>query len=676
MLSFMSIEEAAAQDVTPNGITIVQTPTDGFFNFKGAGIGHGVGMSQYGARGRADAGHSYQEILDFYFPGTTLQQSPELVPESVDVRIAVHSETVFSPTGVLTVGMDGNFLDTTSNQLTIGRRDGGWYINSSNVDWCGGFCPGTLLTVSFNPDEPVRVANTENGTQWYAYGQFQLTPAVTGARNCGVAALAQYCLVVAGMTMQQYLYGLREMPVRWNAEAVRAQTIASRSYATARLNSRSGSGRPFDLYSTTTDQAYTGWEQEKEAQRHVPWREIVDSTADMVLTYPINDDDPESAHRVIAAFFSTSNGGYTAASEVSFSTALPYLVAREDPFDADLENGVARNDFFEWYRSYSVEDVSRWLADYTRADLDVGQLQEIRVSNPSLSGRIDNALVTLVGSERTLEVRDSDDEPFGYRYYKALLDGCRATPECDPFYSTKISEAGHIPIDVGGDTNPDVDDLYDDLFYDFDQHQLDDDTDDGYVEGLFSDVMVGDPYADAVAWMTRRGITTGTAGTPGSPDATFSPHDSLTRGQFATFAWRFAGEPEPNPDNLVTFDDVESGSYYTTAVLWMASNGITLGCDETSFCPFAELTNAQIAAFLWRFAGEPDGKSAIPFHDAEVGAYYLEALRWVLDWDIWSSPDYTPVDSTTTLLHPHEPMSRGRMAVLIWNLARVPGALR
>ena len=40
--------------------------------FAGSGFGHGVGMSQYGARGQARAGRSYREILAHYFGGTTL----------------------------------------------------------------------------------------------------------------------------------------------------------------------------------------------------------------------------------------------------------------------------------------------------------------------------------------------------------------------------------------------------------------------------------------------------------------------------------------------------------------------------------------------------------------------------------------------------------------------------
>lgn len=41
--------------------------------FDGVGWGHGIGMSQYGAYARAEAGHSYQDILTFYYHGTKLE---------------------------------------------------------------------------------------------------------------------------------------------------------------------------------------------------------------------------------------------------------------------------------------------------------------------------------------------------------------------------------------------------------------------------------------------------------------------------------------------------------------------------------------------------------------------------------------------------------------------------
>ncbi|MCY8941725.1 SpoIID/LytB domain-containing protein [Bacillus atrophaeus] len=42
------------------------------FTISGKGYGHGVGMSQYGAKERAESGDSYTSILKFYYPGTTL----------------------------------------------------------------------------------------------------------------------------------------------------------------------------------------------------------------------------------------------------------------------------------------------------------------------------------------------------------------------------------------------------------------------------------------------------------------------------------------------------------------------------------------------------------------------------------------------------------------------------
>ena len=38
----------------------------------GRGYGHGIGMCQWGAIGRARAGQNYRTILETYYPGTTI----------------------------------------------------------------------------------------------------------------------------------------------------------------------------------------------------------------------------------------------------------------------------------------------------------------------------------------------------------------------------------------------------------------------------------------------------------------------------------------------------------------------------------------------------------------------------------------------------------------------------
>ena len=55
---------------------------DGTFTFTGKGAGHGVGMCQWGAKGMADGGYSYRQILGHYYSGLFLRNTSSLGPES------------------------------------------------------------------------------------------------------------------------------------------------------------------------------------------------------------------------------------------------------------------------------------------------------------------------------------------------------------------------------------------------------------------------------------------------------------------------------------------------------------------------------------------------------------------------------------------------------------------
>ena len=50
----------------------------GDLSVRGQGWGHGVGMSQYGALAQAQAGRSFAEILDSYYPGTVMESFAEV----------------------------------------------------------------------------------------------------------------------------------------------------------------------------------------------------------------------------------------------------------------------------------------------------------------------------------------------------------------------------------------------------------------------------------------------------------------------------------------------------------------------------------------------------------------------------------------------------------------------
>ena len=52
-------------------IEITGAPTT--YTFRGKGYGHAVGMSQAGAKGMAEAGFTFEEILSHYFVGTYIE---------------------------------------------------------------------------------------------------------------------------------------------------------------------------------------------------------------------------------------------------------------------------------------------------------------------------------------------------------------------------------------------------------------------------------------------------------------------------------------------------------------------------------------------------------------------------------------------------------------------------
>lgn len=112
----------------------------------------------------------------------------------------------------------------------------------------------------------------------------------------------------------------------------------------------------------------------------------------------------------------------------------------------------------------------------------------------------------------------------------------------------------------------------------------------------FGDVPAGRFYTNAVHWMIEEEITFGTA--PGC----FQPSAPATRGQVATFIYRFKDKPNGATE---PFSDVEPGDFFADAVAWMFSEGITTGVTPTSFAPDRPVTRAEIATFLYRLAGEP-----------------------------------------------------------------------
>ena len=141
----------------------------------------------------------------------------------------------------------------------------------------------------------------------------------------------------------------------------------------------------------------------------------------------------------------------------------------------------------------------------------------------------------------------------------------------------------------------------------------------------FEDVMKDDYYYVPVLWA----VTHDPVITNGTSETTFSPSAKCTRGQMVTFLWRAAGKPMPasaaNP-----FNDVVVGDYFYNAVLWAVEQDITKGTSETTFSPYDTVTRGQTVTFLWRLAKQPVGNTVNPFADVPTDAYYTNAVLWAV----------------------------------------------
>ena len=167
--------------------------------------------------------------------------------------------------------------------------------------------------------------------------------------------------------------------------------------------------------------------------------------------------------------------------------------------------------------------------------------------------------------------------------------------------------------------------------------------DDNTMLNFFVDVPADAYYYDAVLWAVKEGITNGTSAT------TFSPDNPCTRAQMATFLWRAAGSPEPVGKTCI-FTDVPADAYYAKAVQWAYEQKITNGTSATTFSPDETCTRAQMATFLCRVAdGEPVSDSVI-FNDVKADKYYAKSVQWAYEQKITvgtSATTFSPDDPCT-----------------------------
>ena len=168
-------------------------------------------------------------------------------------------------------------------------------------------------------------------------------------------------LIVNVIGIEKYLSSVvgSEMPAKWPLEALKAQAIASRTYA---LKQKGNSF--YDIDSTNKNQVYIGLEA-----RTNKTSRAVNSTTSLVLTY--ND-------KLINSLFHSSSAGMTENSQDVWKNKYPYLSSVKD-FDKD-------NPKLRWNKKFSRSQLQKLFPK-------IGGIKQIEILNVTGTGRVKNVRI-------------------------------------------------------------------------------------------------------------------------------------------------------------------------------------------------------------------------------------------------------------------------------------------
>ena len=176
----------------------------------------------------------------------------------------------------------------------------------------------------------------------------------------------------------------------------------------------------------------------------------------------------------------------------------------------------------------------------------------------------------------------------------------------------------------------------------------------GSVSG-FGDVPQNSWFADAVKYVSENKLMNGTSTTA------FSPNGNMSRAMLATVLYRMSGETAEADSS---FRDVSSSAYYAAAVNWASSEGIVNGTGADAFSPNESITREQLAAMLYRYAGEPSVSADLSAYTdtVDISPYASKAVEWCVAKGILSG-------ESATRLAPQDTATRAECAAMLQRFA-------
>jgi SpoIID/LytB domain protein len=601
----------------------------GDFVFSGRGLGHGVGMSQWGAWEAAKEGVTFDKILAFYYPGTTLESLPD---PNTEVRVLISSQPwttntvnfvqvdlkpAVTPATLVKHTASGDAVETIPVGSLINVLNSKGKVQVVTAAGKEGPFDYVELRPATGGDESAegRVAiqlKTTGAT--YDYREYWGTIRVQAGDDAGKLWAYNY------VALEKYVRSIAEVDYDWAVptagayapEAVKAQAVAARTYAVAKNGL---------LYDNQNDQCYRGYSFEA---KYPGIAQAAEDTAGLILSYE---------GKPISAYFSGHSGGYTTEGSGSGSAYLP---AQPDPWS--LKAPPASMDpagpGYNWTYTISAESLSDkvngHVADTSGKTFDLGLLSRVEITARDTSDYDSHAkTVRLTGDKGSANVSAST--------LRTLL-GLPST--------LILSVAGGEPLALGE----------------------------------FYDVGFDYIYHDQIARVVIAGLLSG------YDTGLFKPENPVTRWQFAKIAVNLYNIMHPDEQisvvNVTTapFEDVPVKREETGDVSdWVAAAkgaGLVTGVTSTSYQPYEIVRRDQMATMMCRALGWEDEAAALsadtpsfvdvpPTNVHWAAATYLKQLGIVQGY-------VDPAGSDGTVLRVDEPVKRQHVAVILSRVLDLP----
>ena len=392
------------------------------FTLTGSGYGHGVGLSQWGARAMANSGMDATSIVTYYYPGTQVVPVQDDMEISVNIeyqktRVDMQSEALDATGGALEVSVGG--VTTTGSPADIFQfQRAGGQVKVVRITGGAATVIGQGPSATARPlgATLVHVTNkaralSQPGSR-FRYGYIEVTPVTVGG-NVQLNAVNRLRL------HDEYLYGVSEVSNSWPDAALQSQVLAARTYALSKIDAglrKSCNCHLDDGYGPFSDQAFTGWTKQASAQGG-RWLAAVNAThASPTTGLAILKDG-----KAIKAFYSSSNGGASqAVSEAWGGETFPYLVSIPDPYSLDPSNPDA-----SWTKVVTQAQASQAFG--------VPGVWQLAVTERTTAGAVKTLAATLADGSSVTKTGNEMRSLFGLKSnYVTAIDGNAGIPVAQP----------------------------------------------------------------------------------------------------------------------------------------------------------------------------------------------------------------------------------------------------